>query len=76
MEISKIKPLCESLRTSTWYLLNVQLKKRVKSPLKLWGLPWDQEVGRKEPQTLQEMKNVMRSIVSSTKNRKSKKKKQ
>lgn len=74
-EISKIKPVCESIRTSTWYLLNVQVKKRIKKPQNLFSLPWDIISGsEKEPQTLQEMKNVMRSIVSSTKNRKKTKK--
>ncbi len=73
-EISKIRPVCESIRTSTWYLLNVQIKKKIKEPQKLFTLPWDVLISGKEPQTLQEMKNVMRSIVSSTKNRKKEKK--
>lgn len=68
-EISKIQPLCESIRISAWYILNTKLKRRIRNPKKLFSFPWDVEVN-KQPQTIEQMKNVMRAIATDTKNKK------
>lgn len=72
VEISKIKPVAEAIRMSTWWLVSVQLpkKKRIRKPERLWTYPWDQT--KKKPQSPAEMKNVMGIIVSATKNQKKK----
>lgn len=72
LDVSKMMIQCEAIRTSTWYLLNVQVKKKINNPKKLFKFPWDNDT-QKEPQTLEEMKNVMRAIVGYSKSNKNKK---
>jgi DnaJ-domain-containing protein 1 len=68
-ETQKIQIIAEGIRLSTWWLVNLQVKKKIRRPEKLWGLPTD-GMARKEPQTRDQMKNVMKAIAADTKNKK------
>lgn len=71
VEILKMQPMCEAIRSSTLYLLNAQLKKRIRNPKKLWSFPWDDEnIVRQSPE---QMKGVMRAIATGHKSRKRRK---
>ncbi len=61
----QIKTISESIRTSTMYLMNVQLEKKykVRDEKKLWGFSWDGEDEGKEPQTKEQMKSMAKSIA-------------
>lgn len=63
---SNIKWICNTIRTQTLYLYNpiVDKKSRKNDPKKLMNFPWDKESFQK-PQTRDQMKRVMKAIVSS-----------
>lgn len=68
-----IRPLCDVIRLQTQYLFNISVprKDRVKDPKKLMQFSWDYE-SRKEPQTYEEMKAVMKAIAKGSKQLKDK----
>ncbi len=72
VEIARIRPICETIRISTLWLVNVQLprKKRINRVEKLWKHIWEKE--DKKPQTLQEMKSIMKVIATCTRHKKKK----
>jgi hypothetical protein len=64
-EESKIKPVCEAIRTSTWWLVNVAVDKRskVRKKERIMTFPWDKAYTPKKPQTREEMKEVMKMMA-------------
>ena len=59
-----IRPICETLRTQTWYLMNIQLPrgKKIVHEKKLMQFEWDAEDIRK-PQTKKQMVATMKDIA-------------
>lgn len=56
------QPLAETIRMQTMHLFNVAVTKgRISDPRKLMRFPWDEE---KEPQTKEQMKQVMKDIAA------------
>jgi hypothetical protein len=75
-EEDKVKPVCEAIRMSTLWLVNVQLPKkyRVKKKEKIMSFAWDKNRTKRVPQTAEQMKSVFQAIVSDTHRREDKKK--
>lgn len=59
-----IRPICDTLRTQTWYLMNIQLArgKKIANEKRLMQFEWDKENIRK-PQTKEEMVGTMKDIA-------------
>lgn len=72
--LSTTRPVCEAIRMSTWWLANLQItqkSKKIRKPEKIMRFIWDDDY--KEPQTLKQMKNVMKFIAAATKDNKKRK---
>ena len=59
-----VRAICDTLRTQTWFLMNIQLSagKKISNEKNLMLFPWDHE-DSKEPQTKEEMKATMKMIA-------------
>lgn len=69
----RVKILAEAIRTETFYLVNLQAKRKVSHPKKLMQFSWDKnKVVAKTPS---EMKNLFKSIARVNKKKRNKNKK-
>ncbi len=68
-----VRPICESVRMSTLYLFNIQVRKkdRIRNVKKLMVFPWERKYTK--PQTLKEMKGVMKVMTTKIEGKKGKK---
>ena len=66
-----LKPICNAIRLSTYWLVNIQLpkNKKIRNPKKLWEHSWDRN---ELPQTKEEMIRTMKFIAKATANNKKK----
>lgn len=55
-----VRPLCESIRMSTFHLCNLQLKRKINDPKKLMKFNWENST---PAQTREEMKKTMKQIA-------------
>ena len=76
-ELSRVRPIAEAIRMSTWWLVNIQLEKgkKIKKKEQLMMFGWESEEDlHGKAQTAEEMKSVMRFIARATKDKKERKK--
>lgn len=64
----EVQIIADTIRLSTWWNVNIQVKRKIRNPKRLWSHPWDRVV-EKKPQTPEEMKNVMKAIAADTKSK-------
>ena len=59
-----VKLITDAIRYSTFHLINFQLDtgKKLRNPEQLWRYKWDDE-NQQQPQTLGEMKAVMKAMA-------------